>query len=84
VDVFFSYNIKQLLEQYQKLVKLIKFLSQVGSPLKRITLLQQTQLIRGVNNENFFQITKNIYKEEKLRGFFRGNTSDIMRSVLLL
>eukprot|EP01080_Neovahlkampfia_damariscottae_P004492 gene4492-7872_t len=56
----------------------------VGSPLSRITTLQQTHEFRSSGKGSAltnFGWAKKILKEEGLSGFFRGNLADVVRSI---
>ena len=49
------------------------------SPLSRITILLQTGGIAG--SSSTLGLARHIFKSEGLRGFFRGNSADILRQV---
>ncbi len=49
------------------------------SPLSRITILLQTGGIAGTSST--LGLARHIFKSEGLRGFFRGNSADILRQV---
>eukprot|EP01080_Neovahlkampfia_damariscottae_P005751 gene5751-9572_t len=58
----------------------------LGAPLTRITILQQTHEFRsreapGKVKISNIQIVKDIFKNEGLRGFWRGNLTDLTRSI---
>jgi solute carrier family 25 (mitochondrial phosphate transporter), member 23/24/25/41 len=58
----------------------------LGAPLTRITILQQTQEFRNSNlplkqRISNIEIVKQIFKTEGLRGFWRGNLTDLVRSI---
>ena len=59
----------------------------LGAPLTRVTILQQTHEFRSRDNPlangkiSNLQVVKEIFKNEGLKGFWRGNLTDLARSI---
>ncbi|KNC46910.1 carrier protein [Thecamonas trahens ATCC 50062] len=54
----------------------------VGAPLSRVTILRQTATQRGVASQpSVAAMVRDIWAREGLRGLFRGNGLDVLRSI---
>jgi len=52
----------------------------IGSPLARVTILKQTAIQRGATTGSIPSMLRSIIAKEGLRGLFRGNGLDVLRS----
>jgi solute carrier family 25 phosphate transporter 23/24/25/41 len=56
-----------------------------GAPFSRVAILQQTLVARSLGQDlevlSNVQLARHLYKEEGIRGFFRGNFTDVLRCI---